>query len=161
MNIAGNRQQALGKRKIHFLLLPFYFCLVLIPACGKKGDPRAPELAMPETIKDLKVGVENRGITLTWTRPTSYVDGKELRDLASFAIFRKEISKACPDCPVPYRERTEVNVEDQEKFIKKKQFRFVDQELNPQTIYRYRVFSKLLDGSLSEPSNEVEAAWRP
>ena len=158
---AGNRRQALGKRRIYFLLLPFYFCLFLIPACGKKGDPRAPELAMPETIKDLKVGVENRGITLTWTRPTSYVDGKELRDLASFVIFRKDLSKACPECPVPYRERTEVNVEDQEKFIKKKQFRFVDQELNPQTIYRYRVFSKLLDGSLSEPSNEVEAAWRP
>jgi hypothetical protein len=54
-----------------------------------------------------------------------------------------------------------VNIEDQEKFIKKRQFRFVDQELKPQTTYRYRVFSQLTDGSLSDPSNEVEVSWRP
>ena len=159
---AGNRHQALGTRRSR-LFLPIAYCLLPLVffACGKKGDPRAPELAMPETIKDLKVGVEDRGITLTWSRPSRYVGGKELRDLAGFVIFRKEVSKACPECPAPYRERTEVNVEDQERFIKKKQFRFVDDELKPQTIYRYRIFSKLLDGSLSEPSNEVEAAWRP
>jgi hypothetical protein len=116
---------------------------------------------MPETIRDLRGGVEDRGVSLTWSRPSRYVDGKDLRDLAGFVIYRKDVSKACPDCPVPYRQRAEVNVEDQEKFVKKKQYRFVDQELTPQTIYRYRVFSKLFDGSLSEPSNEVEAAWRP
>ena len=60
-----------------------------------------------------------------------------------------------------YRERTTLNVEDQDKFIKKKQFRFVDQELMPQTVYRYRVFTQLRDGSLSDPSNEVEVVWRP
>ncbi len=135
--------------------------ILSLSACGKKGDPRAPELAVPETIKDLKVQAEGRGIALTWSRPARYVDGKDLRDLAGFVIFRKELSKTCPECPVPYRERTTVNVEDQEKFIKKRQFRFVDQELKPQTIYRYRVFSRLMDDSLSDPSNEVEVAWRP
>ncbi|MBI2987165.1 MAG: hypothetical protein HYY45_10410 [Deltaproteobacteria bacterium] len=129
--------------------------------CGKKGDPRAPELATPETIRDLKAQAQAGGISLTWSRPVRYVDGKEIRDLAGFVIFRKEISKACPDCPVPYRQLSTVNVEDQEKFIKKKQFRLVDQELTPQTTYRYRVFSRLLDDSLSDPSNEAEVAWRP
>ncbi|MGH7775537.1 MAG: hypothetical protein ACREQA_25205 [Candidatus Binatia bacterium] len=145
---------------IFFLLLA---CLVLISfaGCGKKGEPRAPELAAPETIKDLKAQAEGRGIALTWSRPMRYVDGKDLRDLAGFVIFRKELSKTCPECPVPYRERITVNVEDQEKFMKKRQFRFVDQELTPQTIYRYRVFSRLMDDSLSDPSNEVEVAWRP
>jgi len=129
--------------------------------CGKKGDPRAPELATPQTIKDLRGRPDKGGIALTWTRPTQYVDGKALTDLAGFVIFRKEISKSCPDCPVPFRERVTVNVEDQEKFIKKKQFRFVDQELTPQTTYRYRVFSRLTDDSLSDPSNDVEVAWKP
>lgn len=142
-------------------ILGLVLVLVAGVGCGKKGDPRAPELAVPETIRDLKAQAEGRGVVLTWSRPLRYVDGKELRDLAGFAIFRKELSKTCPECPVPYRERTTVNVEDQEKFIKKRQFRFVDQELRPQTIYRYRVFSQLLDGSLSDPSNEVEVAWRP
>jgi len=131
-----------------------------IVACGKKGDPRAPELAVPQTIKDLRARPESAGVSLTWSRPMQYQDGKELRDLASFVIFRKELSQTCPECPTPYRERATVNVEDQEKFMKKKQFRFVDQELKPQTVYRYRVFTKLMDESLSDPSNEVEVTWK-
>lgn len=164
MKKAGTRQQAVGSRKIRifltiaYCLLPIAFSLA---GCGKKGDPRAPEQAMPEVIKDLKAGAGSRGIVLTWTRPQHYVDGKELRDLAGFVIFRKELSPSCPECPVPYREKTTVQVEDQQKFIKRRQFRFVDEELSPKTIYRYRVFTQLLDGSLSEPSNEVEVVWRP
>ncbi|MFQ5541498.1 MAG: hypothetical protein ACE5E2_01605 [Candidatus Binatia bacterium] len=138
-------------------------CVVLFVgySCGKKGDPRAPELAQVETIKDLKGRVGKAGIVLTWSRPTHYVDGKRLQDLAGFVIFRKDITSACPECPVPFRERVTILVEDQQKFIKKRKFSFVDQEMTPQTIYHYRVFSRLLDGSLSTPSNEVGMAWRP
>jgi hypothetical protein len=125
-------------------------------ACGKKGDPRAPELAIPRTISNLSARSGPAGIALTWSRPTEYVDGTELKDLASFVIFRKEISQSCPDCPVPYRQLTIVNVEDQEKFVKQKQYRFEDQEVRPKAIYRYRISSQLFDGSLSAPSNEVE-----
>ena len=161
MKKAGTRQQAVGSRKIR-IFLTIAFCLLTIAfslaGCGKKGDPRAPELATPETIRDLRVQAQGGGIALTWSRPMKYVDGKELRDLAGFVIFRKEISKTCPDCPVPYRERVTVNVEDQEKFMKKKQFRFVDQELTPQTTYRYRVFSRLMDDSLSDPLR-LEFEW--
>ncbi len=127
-------------------------------SCGKKGDPRAPELAAPRTITNLTARSEAKGITLTWTRPTEYVDGKPMKDLASFVIFRKEVSQSCPDCPVPYRQLTTVNVEDREKFVKEKQYRYDDQEVGPKAIYRYRVSSQLLDGSLSAPSNEVEVA---
>jgi len=142
------------------------FCcvaLMFVSACGKKGNPRAPELAIPEVIKDLKVKTGDRGIALTWSRPKKYVDGQSLDDLAGFVIFRKDLPKtsSCPDCPVPFRPRTTVNIEDHQKFIKKKKYRFVDEELSPQTVYRYRVFSRLMDGSLSRPSNEVEAAWKP
>ena len=155
------RQKAKGGKGICFLLLTFYLCLAVFAGCGKKGEPRAPELATPETIRDLRAQARDSGIALTWSRPMRYVDGKELRDLAGFAIFRKEISQSCPDCPAPFRERAAVNVEDQEKFIKKKQFRFVDQELQPGTTYRYRVFSRLMDDSLSDPSNEAGATSKP
>ena len=124
--------------------------------CGKKGDPRAPELATPKTITNLAGRSAPNGITLTWNRPTEYVDGKELKDLASFVIFRKEVSQTCPDCPVPYRQLTTVYVEDRDKFAQKKQYRYDDQEVAPKSIYRYRVSSQLLDGSLSAPSNEIE-----
>jgi hypothetical protein len=140
------------------LLLGAMICVTLAAACGKKGDPRAPELAIPRTISNLSARSGPSAISLTWTRPTEYVDGAELKDLASFVIFRKEISQSCPDCPVPYRQLTTVNVEDQERFVKQKQYRFDDQEVRPKAIYRYRISSQLFDGTLSAPSNEVEVA---
>lgn len=125
-------------------------------ACGKKGDPRAPELATPKLITNLAARLTADGVALTWNRPTEYVDGSALKDLASFVIFRKEISQSCLDCPVPYRQLTTLNVEDREKFVRLKQYRFDDREVRANTIYRYRVASQLFDGSLSGPSNEVE-----
>ena len=162
-----------GKRKkvkdksIQPCLLLFAFCFLPFAfssaACGRKGDPRAPELAIPEAIRDLKAEAGEKGIVLTWSRPLHFADGKEIRDLVGFIVLRQDLPQkpACPDCPVPYRERITVDVEDQGRFIKKKKFRFIDQELQSQTAYRYRVFAQLADGTLSGRSNEAEASWRP
>lgn len=125
-------------------------------ACGKKSDLRAPELAAPLPINNLSARPAPDGVTLTWNRPTEYIDGKEIKDLASFVIFRKEIAPSCLDCPVPYRQLQIVNVEDREKFVKQKQYRYDDREVRGNAIYRYRVSAQLFDGSLSAPSNEVE-----
>ena len=139
-----------------FIILLMVLCASA--ACGKKADPRAPELATPKVITNLTAHPAPGGIVLTWSRPTEYVDGRALKDLASFVIFRKEVSPSCPDCPVPYRQLTTVNVEDQERFIQQKQYRYEDQAVIPKATYRYRIASQLFDGSLSAPSNEVEAA---
>ncbi len=143
-----------------------FFALALMPvllfsACGKKGDPRAPELATPKVIDNLRASSAPNGVALTWRRPTEYVDGSELKDLTAFVIYRKEISPACPECPVPYRPLTTVDVEDLQKFIKQKEYQYVDEETQPNMTYRYRVSSELRDGSLSEPSNEVEITRGP
>jgi hypothetical protein len=135
--------------------------VLLSIGCGKKGEPRAPELAMPQLIKNLTAKPDRNGIVLTWSRPTEYVDGKPLTDLTGFVIFRKDLSPTCPECPVPYRPLTAVNVEDREKFVKQKQYRFIDENVQAQMIYRYRVSSQLKDGSLGNPSNEVEATRGP
>src|SRR5574341_932400 len=140
------------------LLLIVLLMASIALACGKKGDPRAPELAAPLPINNLRARASADAVTLTWNRPTEYIDGREIKDLASFVIFRKELSPGCLDCPVPYRQLTIVNVEDREKFVKQKQYRYDDQEVGPNKVYRYRVSSQLFDGSLSAPSNEVEIA---
>ena len=138
------------------------FALVLLAAgCGKKADPRAPEYATPNRITNLRAQSVANGISLTWGRPGQDVEGRELKDLASFVIFRKDLSQGCLDCPVPYRQLTTVFVEDRERFVKQKQYRFVDDEVAPQSVYRYRVSSQLLDGTLSEPSNEIEIVRGP
>jgi predicted small lipoprotein YifL len=142
------------------ILITVVAVALALAGCGAKGPLRTPEGAMPEPIKDLRGKAGKQGVDLTWTRPTNYVDGKELNDLASFVVLRKEVSKNCPECVVPYRQRATVDVEDQQKFIKRKQFGFVDQEVQPGTTYRYRVFSKLRDDTAGGPSNEVEVTWR-
>ena len=99
-------------------------------ACGKKG--RSAGARACDAENDHQSGraiAAPNGIILTWDRPTEYVDGTGLKDLASFVIFRKEISQSCPDCPVPYRPLTTVNVEDRGKFAQKKQYRYDDQEV--------------------------------
>ena len=165
MNRTGNRQQAIGNREIRLI---FIFCCLLslafglpLSGCGKKGSPLAPELVIPETIRNLTARQDKTGVALTWSRPERYVDGKSLTDLTSFVIFRKDISPSCADCPVPYRPLTTVYVEDREKFVKQKQYRFIDDQAQAKMIYRYRVSSQLKDGSLSAPSNEVEIARGP
>ena len=165
MNRTGKRQQARGMREIRLIFI--FYCLLLLAFglplsdCGKKGDVRAPELVIPETIRSLTARQDKAGVALTWSRPTQYVDGQALKDLTSFVIFRKEIPPSCADCPVPYRPLTTVYVEDQEKFAKQKQYRFVDEQVQSKATYRYRVSSQLIDGSLSEPSNEVEITRGP
>jgi hypothetical protein len=143
------------------LLMAALVLLVAGSACGKKGDPRAPEFVTPQTIKNLTARPDRNGVVLTWSRPTRDMEGKEIKDLASFVIFRKDISQSCPDCPVPYRQLTTVFVEDREKFVKQKQYRFIDEAVQPKVIYRYRVSSQLADGLLSEPSNEAEITRGP
>ena len=143
------------------LVLAVFLLVIMGAACGKKGDPHAPELVTPETITNLTAQQERAGISLTWSRPARYVGGGDVKDLVSFVIFRKEISQSCRDCPVPYRPLTTVNVEDRERFVKQKQYRYIDTEVQPNAIYRYRVSSQLIDGSLSAPSNEVEIVRGP
>lgn len=143
------------------LLIVGIVLAVLGSGCGKKGDPRAPELATPQPIKNLSARPEGAGIVLTWSRPTEYVDGKEIKDLASFVIFRKDMAPNCPDCPVAYRPLTTVGVEDRDKFVKQKRYRYIDDQVRAKTTYRYRVSSQLLDGSLSAPSNEIEVVRGP
>jgi hypothetical protein len=148
--------------------LVFALVLAFLPlGCGKKTDLRAPELATPQVIDNLTARSVANGVALTWRRPTEYVDGSELKDLAAFVIFRKDISPTCPDwpdgwpCPASYRPLTTLDVEDQEKFVKQKQFRYIDEEVQDKMTYRYRVSSQLRDGSLSQPSNEVEISRGP
>ena len=79
------------------IVLLALFTVAIATACGKKSDLRAPELAAPKPINNLSARPAPDGVTLTWNRPTEYIDGKEIKDLASFVIFRKEISPSCLD----------------------------------------------------------------
>ncbi len=134
---------------------------VLAAGCGRKGAPRAPELARPAAIADLTARVEERGIRLGWSRPRAALDGRALTDLAAFVVFRKSARTECRECGAAWRERAVVNVEDEGRFFKQSRYGFTDRDLRAGTVYRYRVLTRLSDGSAGGPSNEVSVEWQP
>jgi hypothetical protein len=128
-----------------------------LSGCGKKGNPLAPELVIPETIRSLTARQDKSGVALTWSRPERYVDGRALTDLTSFVIFRKDISPSCAIARWPPAHHRDAGME---KFVKQNST-VIDDQTQAKMTYRYRVSSQLKDGSLSEPSNEVEIVQGP
>jgi hypothetical protein len=126
--------------------LLFMACL---PGCGVKSAPIAPEFARPERTLDLHASPDHAGIKLTWERPTRYVGGHTMRDLSGFVILRAEDDAAKEPL-------VELPVTDQERFSVQHDFSYVDGETVMGHTYRYEVVSKTVDGSVSEPSNEVD-----
>ncbi len=58
--------------------------------CGKSGPPVAPERRLPAAVSGLTATVEGRAIVLSWTNPTTRVDGTRLKDLTILRVHRRE-----------------------------------------------------------------------
>ena len=101
--------------------------------CGKKGDPRAPELATPRVIENLRATSVPNGVALTWSRPTQYVDGSAAKGSGRLRYFSEgSFRRPASTVRLPYRPLTTVDIEDREKFVKQKQYRYVDEETQPE-----------------------------
>jgi hypothetical protein len=72
------------------LALAAALVLVLLPACGRKGTPVAPERKLPQPVADLRGVVRDGGIELTWSVPERRADNTKLIDPALARVFRAE-----------------------------------------------------------------------
>jgi hypothetical protein len=117
--------------------------------CGRKTAVKAPQLVAPEAIRELDAKNAETGIQISWERPTKYLDGSSMYDLAAFRIERSVGSE-------PFAVRDQVIVEDRYRFQKIKRFRYLDTAVEWGATYAYRVFSLTDDDDESAPSNEVE-----
>lgn len=105
---------------------------------------------MPKTIVGLAAQNNGEGILLSWKRPTDYVDGTRMLDLAGFRVERA----AAPDDT--FEELSTLEVTDRDRFRQIHSFRYLDQRVTPGASYRYRVTSFTSDGGSSAPSDIVE-----
>jgi hypothetical protein len=85
--------------------------VLLIGACGKKERTARSRAGDAGTDHQFTGPTRCQWHQPDVSRPTQYVDGRALKDLASFVIFRKDLAQSCVDCPVPYRELKTVFVE--------------------------------------------------
>ena len=78
------------------LLLAPLLSMIALAACGKKGPPVAPELRVPAGPSALRGAVEEHSIVVSWTAPSTRLDGTRLRAVALYKLYRREEADAGP-----------------------------------------------------------------
>jgi fibronectin type III domain protein len=79
-----------GRRRALGPLLAAALVLLVLPACGRKGTPVAPERRLPQPVADLRGVVRDGGIELSWSVPQRRVDNTRLIDPGLARVFRAE-----------------------------------------------------------------------
>ncbi len=113
--------------------------------------PRPPEDILPATITDLSATNAPEGITLSWSRPKTYIDRSRMNDLGGFVIERADGS----DAAASFATLGKVEVSDRQRFQQQGRFRLTDPTTIVGAQYRYRVVSFTVDEYFSAPSNVV------
>jgi hypothetical protein len=62
--------------------------LVLMTACGKRGDPRPPVPLIPRATTDLVVTQRGARVLLSWSYPALTTSGASLRDIRRVVVYR-------------------------------------------------------------------------
>lgn len=70
-------------RRLNLLLL-----LLVVAACGKRGDPRPPVPMIPQATSDLLVSQRADQVILTWSYPSLTTAGRSLTDIRRISIYR-------------------------------------------------------------------------
>lgn len=97
-----NRSPGRGRHAVSLLIVLAALCLVLLPACGKKGPVRPllrAEPAAPGRPEARQIGGE---ILLYVDLPASNLDGSPLTDLSELRVYRRETAGGvCAECDEP------------------------------------------------------------
>ena len=127
---------------------------ITLVACGRKTDIRPPELVAPRPVAEVAVASRPDGVAIRWSRPTQYVDGTSMEDLAGFVIERSRNNE-------PFEELTRVPVTDQGRFQKVKRFEYLDTQVMPEGTYHYRIVAFTTDRYYSADSGAATITWIP
>jgi hypothetical protein len=68
------------------------FAVLALVACGKRGNPVAPQLRAPRPVSDLNATARHDGIELAWTLPRRRADNSRLFDPGVAKLYRTEDS---------------------------------------------------------------------
>lgn len=66
--------------------------VLALVACGKRGNPVAPQVRVPRVVSDLSATARHDGIELAWSLPRRRVDGTSLFDPGVAKLYRSEDS---------------------------------------------------------------------
>jgi len=131
---------------------------LVLPACGRKNIPVAPQLVRPEPPEALSAIATPDGVRLTWLRPMRYSGGQRMDDLEGFVIERVVPVEAAP---AEFRRIGALELEDRTRFRKERRLEWLDKDVRPGERYVYRVIAYTLDGYRSAPAGPVAVQYGP
>jgi hypothetical protein len=84
--------------------------MLLLPGCGRYGDPLPPQYFSPKAVGQLEVTADLRGVNFKWNAPSASQNGKELKSMNGYYVERKEILRRADivDARVPYERLDEL-----------------------------------------------------
>ena len=131
--------------------------LLLASGCGKKGPLIPPEAFIPAPVSDLRVIQKGENFLVSWSIPDRDEGGRELRNLAGFRLFRREVlppDQDCEACSDAYRVVKDIDLE-YLRDARRSGDRIFTSETGVMdgTTYQYKVVSYLKDGTPSRESN--------
>ncbi len=74
-------------------LVIFTLVLAMLLGCGKYGRPMPPEHFAPRAVADLEVTAQEAKITFAWRSPRLADDGRELKSMEGYRLYRKTIKE--------------------------------------------------------------------
>ena len=143
-----------AERRLPVLVCVCLFLLWSVQSCGKKGDPRPPDVAPPSAISDLRATLIESGVYLRWSIPDAQ------GGIQNFKIQRNEQDKemsSCVDCPREFMMIADVSVND--PALKKGEGNsvgYVDVQVKEGYYYAYQIISCDMGRHCSEASNIEE-----
>ncbi|HET7705884.1 MAG TPA: hypothetical protein VFM36_07350, partial [Thermoanaerobaculia bacterium] len=81
--------------------------LLLVAACGKRGDPRPPVPIIPQGTTDLIATQRANNVVLSWSYPALTTTGRSLTGLRRIVVYRyseplpPSVATRPPDTPDP------------------------------------------------------------
>ena len=129
-------------------------CLLMFIGCGRRGAPIVPVLVEPSPPADLEARVQRRAVVLTWTKPTTNVDGTALKTLAAFRISRQQQGPQTSGVSVIATVKAD---KPENTLVAGSRYAFTDKSVVVGARYAYVVESVNRRGIFGPPSSEATA----
>jgi hypothetical protein len=130
-------------------------------ACGRKGDPVAPELRTPGPPKDIRLSGADGKLTVSWSAPAEDLAGRRIETALGYIVLREALppgSEPCESCPEDLKPVARLDPAER-RARGLPETAWTDPGVEPGWTYRYRVRAVDAKGRLGPVSGVAKIAW--
>ena len=145
-----------------FIVLILLFGLpISFSSCGKKGDPRPPDLAMPRSAEFFKAQARADGVMLNWQSPTVYAmadaSGRAAPgSLDGFEVMRSRFKRGES---AGWETLATIKIIFDPQLGEQKNYSYFDKDVEQGKIYDYRIVPFNLDGLRARSGNILRVSF--